>query len=469
MKLDIADTDSLVLFRNIQGREGRGTLLHLTRNQAVFEVYDATSIVQLSEILKDVRILRGDRAIYTGRAVVGSLVPTGLMGIVSATLLDPWQDLDELAPGVGIREETKTFVEQWEEAHALRPTYQLAVGSLRSFLSELNRWLSHAELILGPKEEDPPPHAQREFAGEVEATISGKTDELFGRFEEEGAQVPDDEAAAHKAYARKDLHPLVMCSPFLHRAYTKPLGYAGDYQMVNMILGDPFAGANTYAKIVNSSYLRAGTALAHRNRISMLTAHLKAEAQRVAREEGRPLRVLNVGCGPAREVQDFVRDDPLSEQCSFDLLDFNEETVEYAESRLRETARRAGRKPRFNFVCQSIYQLLKEASKRAHAVEPAYDLVYCAGLFDYLEDRICGRLLRLFFQRAFPHGLVLATNVHPSDPMRYAAEHLLEWYLIRRDETDLLALAPPDGVKRVVPDPTGVNIFLEIRKEGAAA
>ena len=62
----------------------------------------------------------------------------------------------------------------------------------------------------------------------------------------------------HKAYARRELHPLTMCSPFVHRTYTKPLGYAGDYEMMNMMLGesDP-VDLNTYARIVHSYHIRA--------------------------------------------------------------------------------------------------------------------------------------------------------------------------------------------------------------------
>ena len=30
--------------------------------------------------------------------------------------------------------------------------------------------------------------------------------------------------------------------PFAYRAYTKPLGYAGDYEVVNMMMRDPYEG-----------------------------------------------------------------------------------------------------------------------------------------------------------------------------------------------------------------------------------
>ena len=60
MEVEFHHTDSVVLFSNSQGDSGQGTLVHLTRNLAVFEVYNPYSLVQLSEVLQDVRILRGE-------------------------------------------------------------------------------------------------------------------------------------------------------------------------------------------------------------------------------------------------------------------------------------------------------------------------------------------------------------------------------------------------------------------------
>jgi len=44
-------TDSTVVFRNCQRLEARGTIMRLSRNSVVFEVYNPYSIVQASEVL----------------------------------------------------------------------------------------------------------------------------------------------------------------------------------------------------------------------------------------------------------------------------------------------------------------------------------------------------------------------------------------------------------------------------------
>ena len=464
MEVEFHHTDSVVLFSNSQGDSGQGTLVHLTRNLAVFEVYNPYSLVQLSEVLQDVRILRGEVVYYRGRAVVSNLVSTGILLIVSASLIDPWSELAAFAPGKGLREEVSRFVREWDAGHRLRPSYQLAVSNLRTFLAEVSRWLGQVQTFTNGDRPEPSTDYEREFFVDVEASLAPKLDELFTTFEQEASRVPPEETMLHKAFARRELHPLTLCSPFVHRTYTKPLGYGGDYVMVNMMLENRVQGANVYAKIIDAAHLRAPPAVAHRNRISMLVEVLRAEAQRVA-SRGRPLRVLNVGCGPAAEVERLIRDDPLSESCEFDLLDFSEETICYARDRISQVTRDTGREPKLKFIHKSVHELLRDAHKASESTPPRYDLIYCAGLFDYLQDGVCKRVMELFCRQAEEGGLVLVTNVHPSNPSRYNMEHVLEWHLVYRDESAMLRLVPTGANGDTRTDPTGINVFLEVRKD----
>lgn len=458
----ISITESLVLFRNSQGVEARGTLVHITRNIVVFEVYNPYSIVQLSEVLQDLRILRGERTIYNGRAVVSNLLPTGLMVICSAALVDPWSELADLMPGQGLRAELERFIEEWTKVYTIEPKFRLAVGNLKSFLGEMSRLLQQVDVAFSdsPKAVVPPPS---ELIQEIGDPIIPKIQELLGVFEYEAGRIEPGVVASHKMFARSELHPLLLCSPFVHRIYTKPLGYAGDYMMVNMILDAPLEGVNSYAKLVNSFYLDQPTARAHRNRIEILLKRIKEEAASHAKD-GRPMRIMNIGCGPAVEVQRFIREDELSETCEFHLLDFNEETLGYAKEMLQNATRERRRNPGLFFIHQSIHDLLREAATRdSSSHHRPFDLIYCAGLFDYLGDRVCKRLMQLFYSWTLPGGLLIATNVHPSNPNRYFMEHLAEWHLIYRNEEDMKSLTPGKEC-RVYTDSTGVNVFLEVRK-----
>ena len=58
-----------------------------------------------------------------------------------------------------------------------------------------------------------------------------------------------------------------MASPFMHRIFAKPLGYAGDYEMVNMILRDPCEGSSLFAKLLNVFILSQVPAVADRKSV----------------------------------------------------------------------------------------------------------------------------------------------------------------------------------------------------------
>lgn len=423
----------------------------------VFEVYNPYSIVQLSEVLSEFRVLRGERVVYSGRAVVSNLVSTGLMLIVSATLVDPWSDLIGVPAGAELQREVTEFVSDWETSHDLKPDYQLSVTTINSFLSELSRWVEQLEA-----ESAADGSARREADADILAglqeSLSPKIFELFGRFEEVAAEISPEEEVQHKAFAQRELHPLMLISPFVHRTYTKPLGYAGDYEMVNMILRNSAEGPNIYARIVNSFVLAREPAEAHRNRIDFLVNLLTGELAKAAKA-GRKLRVLNVGCGPARETERFIRDVPNAERAEFTLLDFNQETLDYTRTRLQTACVESKRHPNLNFVHKSIHDLLRESGKSDEPPEQ-WDLVFCAGLFDYLSDRICKRLMRLFYAWTKPGGRVAATNVHASNPIRHFMEHLLEWYLIYRDHHGFTDLVPAEWNPEVTTDSTGVNVYI---------
>ncbi|MCF7675781.1 MAG: hypothetical protein K9M97_10580, partial [Akkermansiaceae bacterium] len=99
-----------------------------------------------------------------------------------------------------------------------------------------------------------------------------------------------------------------------------------------------------------------------------------------------------------------------------------------------------------------------------------YDIVYCAGLFDYLSQRVCARLVELFCTMVKPGGVVIVTNVADRNPSKGWMEYLVEWNLIYRDRPEMQALVPSKfPVKRtdILEDETGVNLFLEIELENA--
>ena len=97
------------------------------------------------------------------------------------------------------------------------------------------------------------------------------------------------------------------------------------------------------------------------------------------------------------------------------------------------------------------------------------DLVYAAGLFDYLPDSLARRLTRRMFEMLRPDGRLLLANFAPDSAGREYMEAFMHWNLIYRDEDEVEALAvglPAERIsaRRVFRDFAGNIVYLDIRR-----
>ena len=460
----IRPIDPVISFLNSQHEAVRGTLTNVQRRSLVMEIYNPYSIVQVSEVLNDLTIRSGERSIYKGKAVVTSLLNTGLMAVVSVVLVDEWSDLNMVRGNMSlVADEARRFVEDWESRFRIARSYQVAISEFRAFLSETARWADQADMSdVLPRDSDG--RIREDVFGDLARPIMEKGNEYFIWLQEEGGLVPPEDSVVHRNFAQTALHPLLLRAPFVYRTFAKPLGYAGDYEMVNQMIGDPRQGTNTYFQIINAFFLKAAVAEAHRNRIEILVDYLM-KAAAVAQEHARQVRILNIGCGPAIEIQRFIERHPNPELIEFTLMDFSEVTLSYTKAQVQGVSDRLKKKVAVNYVNESVHQLLKRASKRDDLLQDTtFDFVYCAGLFDYLSDKVCSRLLQYFVNRTHKGGRVLVTNVHSRNPHKNVMEHLLEWHLIYRDEAGFEAVLPQQREDtRIFTDETGVNIFADFQ------
>lgn len=431
------------------------------------ELYNPYSIVQVSEVLHDLTIRTGERTIYKGKAVVVSLLNTGLMAVVSVTLIDEWSDLnaaqgDPLQIGV----ETARFVQDWEDRFRIVQSYQVTISEFRAFLTETARWVDQADMTVSlPKNEHGQLTDEVFWAMAEPLMVKGKS--YLVRLEAEAAAVPQEDVLLHRSYAQAALHPFLLRAPFVYRAFVKPLGYAGDYEMVNQLLGDPRQGSSTYIQLINATFLRTAVAEAHRNRIDILIDYLKRAAA-MAEAEGRTVRILNIGCGPAVEIQRLLALNVRLEKLKFTLVDFSEETLNYTRNQIELASTKHDNAVNVEYVQESVHELLKRAVRNSGSIEDeSYDFIYCAGLFDYLSDKVCTRLIRYFLSKSKKGTQLLLTNVHSNNPERHGMEHLLEWHLIYRDEAQMQSVMTHVSTPiKLYTDPTGVNVFAESTLNG---
>jgi extracellular factor (EF) 3-hydroxypalmitic acid methyl ester biosynthesis protein len=461
--------ESFISFETAEGVKQQGEMLRVTRHAATFELYNPGVTPRYSEALDAFTVVMQSRAVYAGRAVVSQVLMAGTK-VVCEVMLDAarWADMSSelMTRREGqIAGEFKLFILEWQKTYKVLPEFKLVVADMHTFFQELQLWSEQVEVQLRampPKDRDLlEPKLIEEIAREAIPLVNA----LFERFEALVEKIRDDQMPVHGRYMRQHLHHLVLAAPFAKRTFEKPLGYAGDYEMVNMILRNGFEGNSLFAKVLHGWFVKQPPAEAHRNRIKYLTERLGGETQRMVRS-GHKARVFNFACGPAVEVQSFLRS-PLSEDAELTLADFNAETLTYIADILNGIKRLIQRGTSVHYQKTSVYQLLKEGQKKSSPGKAHFDFVYCAGLFDYLSDHTCKQLMNIFYDLVAPGGLLVVTNVEPSNPLRHGMEQLLDWHLIYRNEHDMHELTPSLAVRENVvvrTDATGANLFMEVRK-----
>lgn len=458
---------SVITCRTSQGTELSANLLKIMRYSVVFELYNPYSIMQLSEVLSDFRIMSSRRLLFHGKAVVSNLLNTGLVLVCEAMLDDGWLEVDFLSAANGNENLTTqfgAFLDDWKTANQVRDPFKLVVADMANMFNGLQHWMTSVDIGIRTTVTRSREELEKEIFSSVQSRAVAEVMPSWERLESVAKEVNENEIAVHKAYLRRELHPLVLCSPFIYRTYTKPLGYAGDYEMVNMMLRNPYEGSSAFAKLLNFALLHTEPVVAHRNRIDYLVETLRRETRKRALH-GKT-RVFNLACGPAVEVGRFVWNHGESDLAEFDLIDFNLETLEYTRESLTSASTSAGRQTRMRFIQRSVNQILRTAAQGDTDGDMSdYDIVYCAGLFDYLSQRVCQRLVELFCRMAKPGGMVIVTNVASTNPRKACMEYLMEWNLIHRSVEEMNDLIPDSiSIKRseVKADATGVNLFLEI-------
>jgi extracellular factor (EF) 3-hydroxypalmitic acid methyl ester biosynthesis protein len=459
-----------VLFQAEDGQEIGGALLRLSRHSAAFELLHPDAVLRASEVLNGFKIIVGGRTMFFGRAVVSGLVNTGTALVGEVKLTAPETEsacyLPSARTSPDARESYDRFFQGWQQEYRIAPEFKVLVADIAAYLAGVRQWLEQIEFSL--KEQKDPHQAdhEREMLETIAQRVINSFNVQHERFEELACQIPPELLGAHQEFVRRHWHKLFLCAPFGHRTFHKPLGYAGDYEMMNMIYRNQPEGRSLYAKLIHQLLVSQWPAQSVRNRIAHLKKHLVSETARVARS-GRRARILNIGCGPARELQDFFGETALSHEADCTLLDFNRETLDYAAGQLNDLRRRFARRTRITTANTSVHQLLRRAIRQGDlGLDGKFDLIYCAGLFDYLSEFTCGELVRLFHQNLQPGGLVLVANMNDAKPFRNFIEFVLDWQLIYRQPGDVARFAPEQfrHHSSVVAEPAAVNLFLHLRR-----
>jgi SAM-dependent methyltransferase len=225
-------------------------------------------------------------------------------------------------------------------------------------------------------------------------------------------------------------HPVtrfVLDCPFTRHSAQKPRGYTGDAQLIDFIYRHP---ASAPSESATSDF---GRNLFLHNIDSPAPAAVRARRHLMASYIGDVVSqrgdvdIMSVACGHARELE-LLPTQTARAIRRFVAVDQDASSLAVASS---YRARGIPVQP----VRESILQLMRNRTLQG------FDLIFSAGLYDYLSDRLTQKLSANLFERLNSGGKLILANFLPDIRDAGYMEIFMDWRLIYREEHEIRRFA----------------------------
>ena len=246
---------------------------------------------------------------------------------------------------------------------------------------------------------------------------------------------------------REAIAPWFSQSWFMDRAVQKPRGYPGDYEMLEAIY-EKQPRSTGIGEALDRYFLQTSLARAVRGRKDWMRDFLHGFVS--SRSAG--LRVLDIACGPCREIRELGSVKGLR-PFSLHALDLDDAALEFSETMLRQAEVEIGD---LRMTRQNVLRLT--SGPRNVEKFGRFDLIYSVGLYDYLTDKALTRLLHGTAQMLAPGGRYVVAF---KDSDRYDCTEYqwhVDWYFFQRSEAECRRLLDQSGLRVLAMErePSGV-------------
>jgi extracellular factor (EF) 3-hydroxypalmitic acid methyl ester biosynthesis protein len=232
-----------------------------------------------------------------------------------------------------------------------------------------------------------------------------------------------DQFADHESLAHP-IREMFHADPFTRRSFEKPRGYAGDAVMLDYIYGvcPPPPDTSDVGRKIFDFTTAAPASQSVRARRDILARAVDDTADRFPAPN-----VLAIACGHLREaaLSRAVADGRIGQYVA---LDQDAQSLAVVER-----------------TCAGLGVCTVNASVKGIIAGKVkfrdQHLVYAAGLYDYLADRLATRLTKILFDMLAPGGRLLIANFAPTLRDIGYMETYMGWKLIYRTPDEMQSLA----------------------------
>ncbi|MCM8792838.1 MAG: response regulator [Candidatus Omnitrophica bacterium] len=277
-----------------------------------------------------------------------------------------------------------------------------------------------------------------EFIWTAKGEIFPKLDNYFAKVWEFVKGFERDRYAVHQNYYQQVLGDLLLEPIQINRhVYQKPLGYPGDYIMMNYIYdyngNKNYLGTSSFEKLINHYTCNIPISCSNIKRKEFLKEKILE-----ALETKDKAKILSVACGPARELIELLREGKITKPLLFKCLDFEKKALDYVDNEIKKIEQRKKELLSIEYICRDITSIIRDRQLKEKL--RVQDLIYAFGIFDYLSDYMAARLTKELFQLLDKDGKLIICNVSLKNSSHRAYYELLGgWNMVYRTKEDMLS------------------------------
>jgi len=228
-----------------------------------------------------------------------------------------------------------------------------------------------------------------------------------------------------------------------------PRGYHGDFEIIDKIYTRAINATKPYKKW-DLFFQSLAATQAVRNRKQLFTDKMHEWYG----GQTKPLRILYLNSGPARDVAEFIAQSQLSGPVQIQCVENDLRAIRYAHKTVGIQSE------------TSSVEFRHELSLRFHP-QGTYDVIWVPGISDYLSKRLIATMLKRLIPALAPHGHLYWGNFGHENPSRDVME-FSGWRVYQRGPNELRECARNAGCGAskitIETEETAINHFLHIEE-----
>jgi len=312
------------------------------------------------------------------------------------------------------------------------------------------------------------PQKQVDFIELNKKDIFPKLDAYFEKIWQIVKDFKTDKYIVHQSYFQQKLHPLFEENIEINKhILRKPLGYPGDYIMMNFIYdyngSHNYLGTSAYEKFINNYTCNIPISNSNIKRKDFLKRKILETI------EGKETsKIVSVACGPARELIELLKEQRITKLALFKCLDFEKKALNYISTEIDKIEQEKKRFLSIDYLCRDITSIIRDKKLKEELRNS--DLIYAFGIFDYLSERMASRLTKELFELLRKGGALVICNVSLENSSHRAYYELLgEWNMVYRAKEEMMSwltgIAKIKEIKFEKPGNGNSYLFLTIKKD----